>query len=186
MPTTPRLRSTAEARRAEVLRAGLTVFARNGYAATPVTEVAEAAGITQGYVQRLFGSKLELFVAVVHHCYERICDCLTQAADESPGTTPADILDAMSEAYAALIADRSLLMVQVHAQAATGEPQVQAAVRDGLRSLIELTRERSGASDHEVQQFLAFGQLCHLIVTTRLDTVDQRWARTLTAGMRHP
>ncbi len=185
MTTTERTRSTADARRGQVLRAGLTVFAHKGYAATPVTEVAAAAGITQGYVQRLFGSKLGLFVAVVEHCYERIETCLTQAADEVGDADPQVVLEAMADAYAGLIRDRSLLMVQVHAQAATGEEQVQAAVRDGLRSIIELARERSGADDRQVQRFIAFGQLCHLIATADLDGVDGRWARVLTDGMRH-
>jgi hypothetical protein len=27
--------------------------------------------------------------------------------------------------------------------------------------------------------------LCHLIVTADLDALDEPWARTLTAGMRH-
>lgn len=185
MPTTERRRSTADARRADVLRAGLAVFAHKGYAATPVTDVADAAGITQGYVQRLFGSKLGLFVAVVRHCYDRIGACLAQAADGVPDADPQAVLDAMGDAYAELIADRSLLMLQVHAQAATGEPQIQTAVRDGLRSVVELAKERSGADDRQVQRFIAFGQLCHLIVTAELDDVDRRWARTLTDGMRH-
>lgn len=184
MPKTERIRSTADARRAEVLRAGLEVFARNGYAATPVTDVAEAAGITQGYVQRLFGSKLKLFVAVVDHCYAQICDCLAEAAEKSRAKTSAGTLDAMADAYAGLIADRSLLMLQVQAQAATGEDAIRDAVRAGLRSVVELAAERSGGSPQEVQQFIAFGQLCHLIVTAGLN-VDQRWAHMLTQGMRH-
>jgi hypothetical protein len=36
-----------------------------------------------------------------------------------------------------------------------------------------------------VQQFVAYGQLCHLIVTAGLDDVDRPWAALLTAGMRH-
>lgn len=167
-----------------MLRAGLEVFARDGYAATPVTDVAEAAGITQGYVQRLFGSKLKLFVAVVEYCYGQICDCLANAAEEAASRESADVLEAMADAYAELIADRSLLMLQVQAQAATGEPAIRDGVRAGLRSVVELAEERSGASPQEVQQFIAFGQLCHLIVTAGL-TVDLQWARTLTDGMRH-
>jgi hypothetical protein len=37
-----------------------------------------------------------------------------------------------------------------------------------------------------VQQFIALGQLCHLIVAADVDGVDAAWARTLTTGMRHP
>ena len=33
---------------------------------------------------------------------------------------------------------------------------------------------------------LAFGQLCHLIVTTQLDGRPEQWAKLLTRGIRHP
>lgn len=184
-PDAGRIRSTADARRAEVLRAGLEVFAENGYAATPMTDVAAAAGITQGYVQRLFGTKVRLFAAVVDYCYDRICTCLTDAADQVGESDPETALDAMGAAYAALIANRSLLMLQVHAQAATGIPEIRDAVRAGLRAVTELAQERSGADPGDIQRFMAFGQLCHLIATAGLDDLDERWALTLTEGMRH-
>jgi hypothetical protein len=37
-----------------------------------------------------------------------------------------------------------------------------------------------------VQRFIAFGQLCHLIVTTQLDGRPEDWAQLLTHGIRHP
>jgi hypothetical protein len=37
-----------------------------------------------------------------------------------------------------------------------------------------------------VQRFIAYGQLCHLIVAADLGAVGAGWAETLTAGMRHP
>ncbi len=47
-------------------------------------------------------------------------------------------------------------------------------------------KERSGAPDDDVQRFIAFGQLCHLIVTTALDDETGEWARIVSAGIRHP
>lgn len=57
------MRSTAEARRVTVLNTAVSVFARAGFHATPVTAVAAAAGISEAYVFRLFSGKLGLFVA---------------------------------------------------------------------------------------------------------------------------
>jgi hypothetical protein len=37
-----------------------------------------------------------------------------------------------------------------------------------------------------VQRFIAYGQLCHLIVVTGLDADPSSWARIVTAGIRHP
>jgi AcrR family transcriptional regulator len=118
-------RSTAEARRATVIAKAVTVFGKTGYHATPVTDVAEAAGISQAYVFRLFVGKLGLFVAALDHCFEQIVQALEQGADRKPDGSPAEILEAMGDAYADLIADRDLLMLQVHAQSAADEPTIR-------------------------------------------------------------
>lgn len=51
--------------RAELLAAAATVFARNGYHATSVDMVAEAAGYTKGAVYSNFASKEDLFLALI-------------------------------------------------------------------------------------------------------------------------
>ncbi len=182
----PRTRSTADDRRPVVVKHAIPVFARTGYHATPVSDVAAAAGISQGYVIRLFGTKLDLFVAVVDHCFERIVTALTAAADQVAGDEPDVVLEAMSSAYVDLIADRDLLMVQVHAQSAADTPQIRDAMRRGLASVVAVAHDRSHADRAAIQRFVAYGQLCHLIVTAELDDVDSAWAATLTEGMQHP
>lgn len=179
-------RSTAEARRATVLDRAVTVFARTGYHATPVSEVAEAAKISPAYVFRLFDGKLGLFVAALDHCFDRIVRALAAGADRSVGDEPVEVLDAMAVAYAELIADRDLLMLQVHALSAADVPEIGAALRHGYDRVVTYARERTGAADGEVQRFMAYGQLCHLIVAAGLDGEASRWARILTEGIRHP
>jgi AcrR family transcriptional regulator len=180
-------RSTAEARRATVLARAITVFARTGYHATPVAEVAEAADISTAYVFRLFDGKLGLFVSALDHCYTRVMWALADGADSTAAdATPTEILDAMGGAYAALISDRDLLMLQVHALSAADVPEIGQAVRRGYERVVTFAEERSGATPAEVQRFIAYGQLCHLIVAAGLGGVDARWAETLTAGIRHP
>jgi AcrR family transcriptional regulator len=181
-----RQRSTAEARRAVVLARAVTVFARNGYHATPVTEVAAAASISPAYVFRLFNDKLGLFVAALDHCYRRVLQALADGADSAAGGEPDEILSAMGGAYAGLIADRDLLMLQVHALSAADVPEIGEAVRRGYQLVVTFAEERSGGSPEAVQRFIAYGQLCHLIVAAGLGRVPDRWATTLTDGMRHP
>lgn len=53
------------AKREEVLRAGLTVFAENGYQKTSIRELAEAANLSQAGLLHYFGSKEELLVAIL-------------------------------------------------------------------------------------------------------------------------
>ena len=178
-------RSTAEAQRARVLTSAVRVFARTGYHATPVTDIATDAGISPAYVFRLFPGKLALFTAAVEHCYERVGQALAAGAARVPAGAPAERLAAMADAYAELVADEDLLLLQVHAQAAAQVPAVGTAVRGGLAGLVALAQRLSGADDAAVQRFFAHGQLCHLIATAGLDDVDTAWARTLTAGLRH-
>jgi AcrR family transcriptional regulator len=182
LPETP----TASLRKAAIATAAVTAFAKKGYHATTVADVAALSGFSAAYVFRLFSDKLGLFVAAIDLCYQRIGDALADAASKAIDQSTENVIDAMGAAYADLIADRDLLMVQVHAQSAADIPEIRGAVRQGYASIIHLVRERSGADDARIQLFVAQGQLCHLIVTAGLDELDAPWALALTQGMRHP
>lgn len=178
--------STAEARRETVLQSAVVVFARSGYLGTPITAVAEDARISPAYVFKLFPSKEVLFVAALDRCFDLVQAALARGAQKSADQTPDGVLWAMGGAYAELISDRSLIMLQVHAQSAADVPEIGAALRKGLHQITTFVKTRSGASDEAVQRFMAYGQLCHLIVTAALDAEDAPWARLLTSGFRHP
>lgn len=181
-----RILSTAEARRAVVVASAVSSFAQGGYRATPIAVVAQQAAISPAYVSKLFVTKTQLFVAALDECYSRILDALEAGADAAePRATPAEVLSAMGAAYASLVSDRDLLMMQVHAHAATEVPEIAAAVRRGIARITDFARSRTGADDAEVQRFVAFGQLCHLLTTIDAFDVDAPWATTLTAGIRH-
>lgn len=182
---TQNILSDADTRRESILEAALKVFAARGYAATPVTEVAARAGISQAYVFKLFPTKEVLFVATVERCYLAIEAVLAEAADTAAETTPDALLWAMGDAYAQMIADRSIIMVQVHAQAATDVPAVREAVRAGVARIVRYAKRRSGADDAAVQRFIAYGQLCHLVTTLGIDPAEADWARLLMQGLRH-
>lgn len=178
--------STAEERRRTVVDAAIAVFARSGYQATPVTAVAEEAGISSAYVFKLYAGKEALFLAALERAFARVVEALRVGADAQRSDEPEAVLDAMGEAYARLIADRSLLMLQVHAMSAADVPAIAAGFRAGMQRVMEFAAERSGASEADLQRFIAYGQLCHLIVATGLTATDGPWAATLTAGIQHP
>lgn len=180
---TPRALSTAADRRVTIVGAALTAFSRGGYAGTTITDIAREAGISSAYVLKLFGGKEALFVAALETCFERIEQTLATAP---VGPTPTATLDAMGDAYAALIADRTLLLIQVHAQSVAAIPAIGDSLRAGLARITRFAKQRSGASDSDVQRFIAYGQLCHLVVTSGMADVDEDWTRILTDGLRHP
>jgi hypothetical protein len=111
---------------------------------------------------------------------------LADGAETSADQTPDGLLLAMGGAYASLIANRDLLMLQVHAQSAAAVPEIASAFRRGLQRIVKFVKSRSAASDEAVQRFIAYGQLCHLITTVSLANDTAAWARVLTKGIRHP
>lgn len=63
--TGPARTRNRERTRAALLDAAAVVFARKGFAAASLDEIAEAAGFTRGAVHHHFASKEELFLAVI-------------------------------------------------------------------------------------------------------------------------
>ncbi|WP_203136701.1 TetR/AcrR family transcriptional regulator [Microbacterium sp. JZ31] len=184
---TPRgsILSTAEQRRPVVTDAALRRFSQRGFHGTTVADVAGEAKISPAYAFKLFPRKESLFVAALDLCFDRILDALGDGADRSADRTPDGILDAMGAAYAELIQDRALLMLQVHAQSVADVPEIGSALRTGLARITMFAKQRSGADDAAVQRFVAYGQLCHLIVTSSIEELPEAWAEILTRGIRH-
>lgn len=178
-------RSTAEAQRARITAAAVRVFSEKGYHATPVADVAAEAGVSPAYVFRLFPGKLGVFVAAVEDTYERVAEALAAAGESSAESDPTARLASMTNAYIALVEDRDLIMMQAHAQSASSVPEIRDAVRSGLGEVVRAVERASGAAPADVQRFVAYGQLCHLIVQTDLSAVGASWAQSITAGIRH-
>lgn len=178
--------STAEMRKPVVTASAVREFARGGFHGTTIADVARGATISPAYVFKLFPSKERLFVAALDECFAQILASLAGGADSAEDQSPESVLFAMGGAYAELIHDRTLLLLQVHAQSVAEIQEVGDALRDGLAKVTNFAKHRSGASDSAVQQFIAYGQLCHLIVTARIENIPDSWALLLTEGMRHP
>ncbi|MFJ2669860.1 TetR/AcrR family transcriptional regulator [Streptomyces sp. NPDC087525] len=172
--------STADERRETVLRTAMHAFAARGYYGTSTTEVAEAAGISQAYLYRLFPHKEALFVALINHCAwlvrERMSRCL--AAAES--TDPAEVLATVTSSIRRLATEeRDLVMVLLQANCAASEPAIRAAMRDCYAKQVEYVRAASLASDACIRGFFADGMLGNVLAALDVAAVDAPWARTL-------
>nr|BBH92465.1 TetR family transcriptional regulator [Thermogemmatispora argillosa] len=89
-----RTREAAAQTREQLLQAALRCFLEQGYAATTLEEIARRAGTTRGAIQWHFGSKADLFNAVVREQYERAARKLLPLyqRDGSPLATLREIL----------------------------------------------------------------------------------------------
>ena len=81
-----------EERPAEIMAAGLTVFAEKGFAATRLEEVAEAAGVSKATIYLYFESKAELFAAIVREIATPRFDEIERLLETYDGPS-ADLLD---------------------------------------------------------------------------------------------
>ncbi|HEY3019290.1 MAG TPA: TetR/AcrR family transcriptional regulator [Solirubrobacteraceae bacterium] len=181
MNPSSRTLSTAEARRETLVESAVHVFAERGFHGTPTAEVAKAAGISQAYLFRLFPTKTELYVAAVARCFERTLGAFKAAAADAKASGR-EVLPALGEAYAGLLADRDALLGQLQAHAAAvNDPAVRDAVRRGFARLYEFVAQASLASDEEVQEWFARGMLLNVLVAMDAPSIDEPWARALLA-----
>ena len=131
-------RKTKAERREEILDAAVAEFAAKGLHGASTDEIARLAGISQPYVFRLFGTKKELYMAVVARCFRQTLEIFQRAAEGKRGE---DALAAIGLAYGELLqSDRIYLRAQMQAYAACEDPEICAVVRARLRRPRELRR----------------------------------------------
>lgn len=177
--TAPRsTRMTADERRAAVVTAGLEEFALHGLAGASTDAIARRAGVSQPYVFQLFGTKKDLFLAVVRDAFARTRIAFEEAARrQEAGVIDGcnTILDAMGRTYHDLLHDRMLLLIQLQAYAACWDPDVRAMVRDEWSALYRFVREASGASTPELHDFFATGMLLNVAAAVDLEVGPDAW-----------
>jgi AcrR family transcriptional regulator len=152
-------RMTSAQRRDQILAAARTVFAENGYAAT-TDEVARAAGVSQPYVIRLFGSKRNLCIAVAQQAADAVITALSTAEPGPDG----DVELAMGKAYLTLIEDQDVLRLLMHSFMPGTDDEVRALARHCLGEAYRLFIERTGQEPDEGRRFVASGMLLNVLV----------------------
>jgi AcrR family transcriptional regulator len=131
----PRVAEAARAaRREQIIAAGLACFARSGYHATTMADVASQANVSKGTPYLYFDSKQALFLAL-HEQWDcgagqRVEDAiaaLPEAERQSPGTVLRAVATAIAT-YAQAEAETCRVLMEARALAAH-EPVIAAAVR---------------------------------------------------------
>jgi AcrR family transcriptional regulator len=174
-------RQTAEERREAVLAAAAREFARTGLHGASTDAIARAAGISQPYLFRLFGTKKELYLATTERKMEELYQVFERA---SRGKTGEEALHAMGEAYVELIEDRERLQLMLQCFAGADDPDVRGELRRVWRDLVELVERVSGAEPEVVSSFFAKGMLLNSLNAMGLFDDPTPWGDRLIAGCR--
>jgi AcrR family transcriptional regulator len=175
-------RKSAEERREQILEAALVEFAAHGLVGGSTEAIARAAGISQPYVFRLFGTKKELFIATIERCMHGTLEMFRTA---TAGLKGEEALHAIGEAYAERLAtDPTYLHSQMQAYAASHDPQIREVVRAGYGELVEFVERVSGQPSERVSRFFAKGMLLNVMASMDLLGADEGWAKRLVEGCR--
>jgi AcrR family transcriptional regulator len=176
-------RKTKDVRREEILDAALEEFASRGLHGASTEEIARLAGISQPYVFRLFGTKKELFRAVVARCFRETLEMFQRAAEGLRGKAA---LEAIGEAYVArLTADPTRLRAQMQAYAGCDDPELREVVRQGFGDLVSYVERVADVPQAEITVFFATGMLLNVFAS--MDQIGENaepWALRLLQGCK--
>jgi AcrR family transcriptional regulator len=160
-------RMSADDRRELVLAAATRAFAKGGYAGTSTDAVAREAGVSQPYVVRIFGTKLELFLEVFERSATRIRTAFEDVLAEGPFDPESDEdWGRFGQAYSELLADRDFLQVMMHGFSAGGVDEIAAAARRCMGEVFS-TIKQTGCDDERARDFVAYGMLLNVMLSMR-------------------
>ena len=129
----PRWQRRAEERPGEIMRAGLKLFARKGFAATRLEDIADAAGVSKATIYLYFKNKQDLFVSTVREFAEARVERIEAFLDEYQGS------------YAQLL---ELVLRQLYEAAQT--PELRAIVKTVIAEAGNFEDIRDYHRDHVV------------------------------------
>jgi TetR/AcrR family acrAB operon transcriptional repressor len=144
-----RTQEEAAQTRQSLLDAALTTFSRQGFAATRLEDVAEAAGVTRGAIYHHFGSKADLFLALIEDASARGSTVIGDAIAQ--GGSFVDITRRVLEHALSLLEDdhRFREISALSLFNAGGSPELEPFVR--------LRREQARSQVEQIAQFFQAG-----------------------------
>jgi AcrR family transcriptional regulator len=193
-------RLTAGQRRRQLVAVALELFARSGYRATTMDDIAEAAGVTKPLVYQHFSSKRALYLELVNSIAEELLAAVKTAVLRAEG--PRQQVELGFAAYFRLVISREaefrLLYGRDHADdkelglalrtvedaiAAAIEPLIDAGLDDDHRRLLAyaVVGMAEGASRRFMEQRTSNGGGA---VEEEVSQLAQRMAALAWAGLR--
>jgi len=158
----PRMKS--EERRELILEAATGVFGQFGYYGATTDQIAKAAGVSQPYVVRMFGTKERLFIEVV----ERALVFILKSFRAVLAAGAHDLTHRLGSAYVELLRQRGLLLSLMHSFVLGGDPVIGPRARQGFLEVYAFLREEAGFDPEEANRFLEGGMLLNTLVGLRM------------------
>ena len=134
-----------DARRQEILGAARRVFLRTDFATTSMGEIAEEAGVTRGLLNHYFGTKRDLYLAVVADVASTLPAMVDTTLRDLPreemvARNAENFLDAMER-------DVEVWSVLLGAEALARDPDVAAVMTAARDEVVDLMARNHGGDD---------------------------------------
>jgi TetR/AcrR family transcriptional regulator len=177
------VRMKSEERRELILAAAAGVFGERGYVGATTDAVAKAAGVSQPYVVRMFGTKAALFQAVLSRSLDTL---ISQFRDEIAHPAGDDLPLCIGRRYVELLADRGLLLSLMQGFMLGADPEIGPTARAGFLRVYRMLRDEAGFTPEQVTEFLSGGMMINTLVGLRMGAdfdTDPEVREMLTAAM---
>ncbi len=172
MPRHPEAERNPVRTRAAILDAAETLFAQKGYDATSLTDVGAAAGVSRGTPGYFFGSKAELYQAVLDRMFAEVRTAVREGRERALASArePESILAGAVSDYFDFLAARPNFIRLIEREALSGGTLLDGAshVTAGQEALAAISAElglEDAPSGDAAQLLLSVIALCwfHLI-----------------------
>ncbi len=157
------IRVPLEERREQILVAALSEFSHKGLHGGSTVAIAADVGVSQPNIFRIFSTKHDLFVAVLERVFTKI-ETTMLAAGEADAQRP---LEAMSDAWGTLMAEREIMFMLLQGYAASDDPIIRDLMHDWTREVFERMEALRGMDADSAHDFFAAGML--YMVATAMD-----------------
>lgn len=170
-----KIRMSAAQRRAQILDIAMLEFSRTGLFGTSAEVIARAAGVTQPYIFRLFGSKTKLFTECVRISFAQSTARMLDAAE---GLSGVNALIAMGNQYRSNLENNPDVLIQTQAFAACAHDEVREAVREAYGDQWRQLAEQAGVTPVQMKIYMALGLLLNdltMIDARTSASIDEQW-----------
>ncbi|GCE28072.1 hypothetical protein KDA_35560 [Dictyobacter alpinus] len=151
-------RLSAQERREHILEVALPVFATYGLHGASTLTIAEHAGISETYIFRLFGTKKELFLAVVEHVHTHVMTLYRSVLENHP-VHPLEAIQAAMKS--AVSRDELLLLLQAYV--ACHDEDIQRIINQRFREMYTYVSQQVNMPQ-EVQTFFAYSMFSMILM----------------------
>jgi TetR/AcrR family transcriptional regulator len=150
-----RPRVSTERRREQILEAALKEFSHKGLHGGSTVNIAKAVEISHPNLFRIFSTKKELFIAVLEQAFATVAREMLAAGEATDGNP----LQAMADAWGALMERRELMLILLQGYAACEDPDIRDLMHRWTREVFERMEALPGVGTDPAHDFFAAGML---------------------------